>query len=88
MIMKRTFAQYICACVLIFSSIILAFIEAISTHNIASGILLYIAQAFLLAASIFGLDYYVRKITDYVKNNEELHIGRNDAHERATSEQS
>lgn len=40
-----------------------------SHHDIANGVLLYIAQAFLLAASIFGLDYYVRKLTDYVKNN-------------------
>lgn len=51
------------------SSIILAFSEVMSSHDIANGVLLYIAQAFLLAASIFGLDYYVRKLTDYVKNN-------------------
>lgn len=51
------------------SSIILAFSEVMCSHDIANGVLLYIAQAFLLAASIFGLDYYVRKLTDYVKNN-------------------
>lgn len=66
---KRIFTQYSCAVILIISSIILAFSEVISRHDIANGVLLYIAQAFLLAASIFGLDYYVRKLTDYVKNN-------------------
>ena len=66
---KRIFTQYSCAVVLIISSIVLAFSEVMSSHDIANGVLLYIAQAFLLAASIFGLDYYVRKLTDYVKNN-------------------
>lgn len=67
---KRIATQYICATILIISSIIMAFLEAVSTHNIAHGILIYIAQAFLLAASIFGLDYYVRKLTDYVKDKQ------------------
>lgn len=67
---KRIATQYCCATILIISSIIMAFVEAMSTHNIAHGILIYIAQAFLLAASIFGLDYYVRKLTDYVKNKQ------------------
>lgn len=66
---KRIATQYSCAVLLIMSSIILAFSEVMSSHDIANGVLLYIAQAFLLAASIFGLDYYVRKLTDYVKNN-------------------
>ena len=66
---KRIVTQYTCAVLLIISSIILAFSEVMSSHDIANGVLLYIAQAFLLAASIFGLDYYVRKLTDYVKNN-------------------
>lgn len=58
--------QYSCAVVLIISSIILAFITAIDAKDINNGILLYIAQAFLLAGSIFGLDYYVRRLThDY-----------------------
>lgn len=66
---KRIATQYSCAVLLIISSIILAFYEVMSSHDIANGVLLYIAQAFLLAASIFGLDYYVRKLTDYVKDN-------------------
>lgn len=59
----KTLIQNACAVLLILSSIALAFLEANRVHNIASGILLYIAQAFLLAASIFGLDVYVHKIS-------------------------
>ena len=59
----KTIIQNACAVLLIISSIALAFLEANRVHDIASGILLYIAQAFLLAASIFGLDAYVHKIS-------------------------
>lgn len=59
----KTIIQNACAVLLILSSIALAFLEANRVHDIASGILLYIAQAFLLAASIFGLDVYVHHIT-------------------------
>lgn len=60
---NKTIIQNACAVLLIISSIALAFLEANRVHDIASGILLYIAQAFLLAASIFGLDAYVHKIS-------------------------
>ena len=60
---SKTIIQNACAVLLIISSIALAFLEANRVHDIASGILLYIAQAFLLAASIFGLDVYVHKIS-------------------------
>lgn len=60
---RKTIIQNACAVLLILSSIALAFLEANRVHDIASGILLYIAQAFLLAASIFGLDAYVHKIS-------------------------
>lgn len=59
----KTIIQNACAVLLILSSIALAFLEANRVHDIASGILLYIAQAFLLAGSIFGLDVYVHKIS-------------------------
>lgn len=64
--------QYSCAVLLIVSSIVLAFCTAINNNDIANGILIYIAQAFLLAGSIFGLDYYVKKLThaiEYDKGN-------------------
>lgn len=54
---------------LIISSIVLAFITAMDAKDINNGILLYIAQAFLLAGSIFGLDYYVRRLTHDYNNS-------------------
>lgn len=51
-----------CAVLLIVSSIALAFYQTISTEDIANGVLMYIAQAFLLAGSLFGIDYYVHKL--------------------------
>lgn len=53
--------QYACAVLLIISSIALAFIQVLSDHDIANGVLMYIAQAFLLAGSIFGLSAYIQK---------------------------
>ena len=54
--------QYVAAVILIVSSIVLAFVQVLDIDDIASGTLMYIAQAFLLAGSIFGLDYYVDKL--------------------------
>lgn len=54
--------QYAMAVLLIMSSIGLAFYQVLDIDDIANGTLMYIAQAFLLAGSIFGLDYYVKKI--------------------------
>lgn len=50
------------AVLLIVSSIALAFYQVIDIQDVSSGVLMYIAQAFLLASSIFGLDYYVHMI--------------------------
>ena len=52
--------RYACAVLLICSSIALAFVQVLDIDDVASGTLLYIAQAFLLAGSIFGLDYYIK----------------------------
>lgn len=51
------------AVLLIVSSIALASYQTVYEKDIAGGVLMYIAQAFLLAGSIFGLDYYVTRIT-------------------------
>lgn len=51
-----------CAVLLIVSSIVLAFYQTVSDHDIANGVLMYIAQAFLLAGSLFGIDYYIHKL--------------------------
>lgn len=50
------------AAVLILSSVALALYLGVVDHDITSGVRWYIAQAFLLAGSLFGLDYYVKKI--------------------------
>lgn len=62
--------QYACAVLLITSSIALAFIQALDMRDIANGVLMYIAQAFLLAGSIFGLDYYIKKLASDFKDKE------------------
>lgn len=61
------YISYACAVLLIVSSIALAFIQVLDIDDIASGTLMYIAQAFLLAGSIFGLDFYVKKFKYYVE---------------------
>lgn len=57
--------QYACAVLLIITSIALACYLAFINYDIEQGVLWYIAQAFLLAGSIFGLDYYVKKLRSY-----------------------
>lgn len=63
--------------VLILTSIALAFYQTISTADIANGVLMYIAQAFLLAGSLFGLDYYVKKLKTNEIEYEQTHSPRN-----------
>lgn len=58
--------SYTCAVLLIASSIALAFIQVLDIDDIASGTLMYIAQAFLLAGSIFGLDYYLTRVSKLI----------------------
>ena len=58
----RSRVQYASAVLLIVTSIVLAFIQVLDIGDVAAGTLMYIAQAFLLAGSIFGLDYYVLKL--------------------------
>lgn len=65
MILRRYhITQYACAVLLIISSIALASYQVFNIDDVANGTLLYIAQAFLLAGSIFGLDYYVKRLTN------------------------
>lgn len=60
--------SHACAVLLIVSSIALAFIQVHQIETVARGTLMYIAQAFLLAGSIFGLDYYIQKLTNILKH--------------------
>ena len=52
---------------LIVSSIVLVAYQVVEIDDVAGGLLYYVAQSFLLAGSIFGLDQYVRII------NQKLH---------------
>lgn len=70
---KFTISRYCMAVLLICSSIAIAVYQVINIDDVASGVRWYIAQAFLLAGSIFGLDYYVhllgKNIYPHGKNN-------------------
>lgn len=63
--------QYACAVLLIVSSIALACYQVFDIDDIASGTLIYIAQAFLLAGSIFGLEYYVARLNKIMYGNKQ-----------------
>ena len=56
-------SQYACAILLITSSIALVTYQVICIDDVATGLLYYVAQSFLLAGSIFGLNQYVRIIS-------------------------
>ena len=59
--------QYAYAVCLILSSICLVAFQVIEIDDVANDLLFYVGQAFLLAGSIFGLDYYVDKLKTLVK---------------------
>lgn len=73
--MRSEIWKLICAVLLIISSIALAFIQALALGDIANGVLIYIAQAFMLSGALFGLDYYIDKFKNAVdkQNNSSLH---------------
>ena len=55
-------SQYACAVLLIVSSIALVTYQVVEIDDVAAGLLYYVAQSFLLAGSIFGLDQYIKII--------------------------
>ena len=62
-------SQYACAVLLISSSIALVGYQVVEIDDVSSGLLYYVAQSFLLAGSIFGLDQYVRFIYKKIQEN-------------------
>ena len=60
--MRFKISQYACAVLLIVSSIALVAYQVVTIDDVAGGLLYYVAQSFLLAGSIFGLDQYIRVI--------------------------
>lgn len=71
----KDWIQYSTAIAMIVSAIVIAFVAFILTTNIASGVLIYIAQALCYAGGIFGVSIYFRsklgefesKVEDKVK---------------------
>ena len=62
-------SQYACAVLLIASSIALVAYQVVHIDDVATGLLYYVAQSFLLAGSIFGLDQYIRIIKKHYHEN-------------------
>ena len=62
-------SQYACAMLLIVSSIAMVAYQVVMIDDVSGGLLVYVAQAFLLVGSIFGLDYYVKLITRKINEN-------------------
>ena len=60
--------QYWCAVLLIATSIVMVAFQVFTIQNVANGLLIYIGQAFLLAGSIFGLDYYIDRLKKQTEN--------------------
>ena len=76
--------QYVMAVLLISSSIALAFYQVLDIDDVANGTLMYIAQAFLLAGSIFGLDYYILKLKRYVNEHPQKTTPEGDPEQQPT----
>lgn len=66
--------QYITAIVLFISGIVLAFLSFAFTYNIASGSLIYIAQAFITGAAIFGVSIYFKTKLGELKSDTNKYI--------------
>ena len=66
-------SQYACAVLLIVSSIVLVAYQVVEIDDVASGLLYYVAQSFLLAGSIFGLDQYLKIIKKHFHENKQYH---------------
>ena len=64
-------SQYACAVLLIVSSIALVAYQVVQIDDVAGGLLYYVAQSFLLAGSIFGLDQYARYIARQIKERKQ-----------------
>ena len=54
----KDWIQYSTATIMVISAIVIAFVALILTSTIASGVLIYIAQALVYAAGIFWVSLY------------------------------
>ena len=68
--------QYIIAIFLFLSGIFIAFLSFFLTYTIASGTLIYIAQAFISGAGIFGVSIYFKNKLGEFKSDANAMIER------------
>lgn len=75
--------QYLTAIIAFLSGVILAVLSFfLNEHNIESGILMYIAQAFVYAGSIFGVTMYFRtKLGEFESRVKNKHKDEGDSNE-------
>ena len=66
--MTKQSTQLSMAVLLIVTSIAIACYQVYDIDDVAGGVLMYIAQAFMLAGSIFGIEYYVKKLRNGEEN--------------------
>ena len=65
----KDWIQYSSAVAMVTSAIVIAFVALILTSTIASGVLIYIAQALVYAAGIFGVSlYFNTKLGEFETN--------------------
>lgn len=56
------------AVILVVTSVIMVGYQVFTIQDVANGLLFYVGQAFLLVGSIFGLDYYLKKLQSRLQN--------------------
>ena len=65
----KDWIQYSTATAMVVSAIVIAFVALVLTSTIASGVLIYIAQALCYAGGIFGVSLYFKtKIGEFESN--------------------
>lgn len=72
----KDWIQYSTAIAMIVSAIVIAFVAFILTTNIASGVLIYVAQALCYAGGIFGVSIYFRSKLGEFESKVEDKIGK------------
>ena len=60
--------------------------QVFTIADVANGLLMYVAQAFLLAGSIFGLDYYVKQLELFERKPKRKHRASELMEQRAQSQ--
>lgn len=72
----KDWIQYSTAIAMVCSAIVIAFVALVLTSTIASGVLIYIAQALCYAAGIFGVSLYFNTKLGEFENNTRQQINK------------